>query len=199
MSTDPRSWIAALGERRIWLEIVAAVLVVVAAAAVVVGRAGARRADLAERAETLTALAEVEDRWRAGFVEPTPAESTAWLRSRRRVEDHRVRATDRVALAQVVAQRAEEMGIPDVAVGFTGTDELTPPAARTVNQWTFAMAPYAVTVTFTADYPAVVGFVGSLPPQVQVRRLELNGGETGLELRALLTVSRATGGSDGTD
>ncbi len=199
MNTDPRSWLAAVGERRIWLETGVAVLVVVVAAAVVVGRTAARRADLAERAETLSALADVADRWRADFVEPTSAESAAWLRSRRRVEERGVRATDRVALAQVVAQRAEELGIPDVAVGFTGTDELTPPPARTVDQWTFGMAPYAVTVAFTADYPAVVGFVGSLPPQVQVRRLELNGGETGLELRALLTVSRATGGSDGTD
>ena len=92
-------------------------------------------------------------------------------------------------------QQQPVVGEPIVLV----EDELTPPPARAVDRWTFAMAPYAVTVTFTADYPAVVGFVGSLPPQVQVRRLELNGGETGLELRALLTVSRATGGSDGTD
>ncbi len=199
MNVQFGSWLAGARARRFWFEVAAAVLLIVVAAWAVKVFASRRIDARSQREAALTELTEVTERWRAGYVPPTPAESAAWRLSERRVRERGVQSTDRVALAQLVAQRAEELGIPDVTVGFTDTEDLTPPPERVVDVWSFGMAPYAVTVEFTADYAAAVSFVGSLPPQVQVRRLVLESVPEGVRASTLLIVTRASGGSNAVD
>lgn len=195
MKLDSRTLAGPWRRYGFWAELALAALVVVGPAALVTQTA-ARRADaLAQREATLAALVGAADAWRAAYVPATSAESAAWRLSERRVRERGVDAVDRVALAQLVAQRAEELGIPDVRVGFAPVDDLAPAPALAVDAWTFEMAPYAVTVDFVADYRAIVGFIGSLPPQVAVRRLELERSETGVRASTLLVVYRLVGGA----
>lgn len=192
MKLDPRTLAAPWRRYGFWVELALAALVVMVAAWLVSRTAGRRQAELAEQEASLAMLVGAAATWRTGFVEPTPAESAAWRLSERQVRARGITATDRVALAQLVAQRAEELGIPDVQVGFSSADDLTAPTLA-VDAWTFEMAPYALDVAFVADYGAVIAFMGSLPPQVAVRRLELAHDENGVRAEALLIVYQQAG------
>ncbi|HKJ93981.1 MAG TPA: hypothetical protein VJ957_12500, partial [Longimicrobiales bacterium] len=156
--------LAGLRRRRFWVEIVAATLVVVVPAVLVAGVAAQRTLELRQRERQLTRTMTLADLWTRGFQSATPAESAAWHRSERQVAQRGIRSVDRVGLAQLVTQRAEELGIPDVGVGFVSADSLEAARSRSVGAWTFDLAPYALAVEFTTSYDAVLSYVGSLPP-----------------------------------
>jgi hypothetical protein len=126
--------------------------------------------------------------WRRELVPPTPAESAAWRSSERAVRERGIDASDRLALLQLVAQRAEDLGIAGVDVNFISADTLDIPIGREVEDEVFDVAPYALSVRFVGDYDDVARFVGSLPPQVEVHQLGLAAGEEGVGARLLLAV-----------
>ncbi len=186
---------AGLRRRRFWVEIVAATLVVVVPALLVAGLAARRTAELRQRERQLARTVDLAERWVRGFQSATPAESAAWHRSERQVAQRGIRSVDRVGLAQLVTQRAEQLGIPDVGVAFVPADTLEPAPSRSVGDWTFQMAPFALLVEFTAGYRDVLSYVGSLPPQVEVRRLGLIRAPGGVHARFLLVVYQGKNGS----
>lgn len=175
-----------------WGELALAALLVAVAAGLVARTAARRQAELAEREASLATLVGAAATWRSGYVAPTPAESAAWRLSERQVRGRGVNAVDRVALAQLVAQRTEELGIPDVQVGFSSAEDLDAPSLA-VDAWTFEMAPYVLDVAFVADYGAVIAFMGSLPPQVAVQRLQLDRDAFGVRTEARLIVYQPAG------
>jgi hypothetical protein len=187
--------LAGLRKRRFWAEIVAATLVVVVPAVLVASRSAHRTVELRQRERQLARTTNLADLWTRGFRSATPAESAAWHRSERQVAQRGIRSVDRVGLAQLVTQRAEELGIPDVGVTFVSADSLETAPARTVGEWTFRMAPYALVVEFTTGYDRVLSYVGSLPPQVEVRELRLRRTDGGVHARFLLVVFEGSDGS----
>lgn len=184
-----------LRRRRFWVEIVAATLVVVVSALWVAGAAARRTEELRQRERQLARTLDLADRWVREFRPVTPAESAAWHRSQRQVAQRGIRSVDRVGLAQLVTQRAEELGIPDVGVAFVSADSLEAAPSRSVGDWTFQMAPYALAVEFTTGYDGVLSYVGSLPPQVEVRQLRLTRAPEGTHARFLLIVYQGENGS----
>lgn len=158
-----------------WLALPLAVLAVVVAAAVVRGSAAERAAEWRERHGEVRSTEAVVASWRQEMVPLVPAETIAWRASARAARERGIEAGDRIALMQVVAQRAEERGVADVRVGFVRSDTLQVREIREVSGDVFELAPYALSLRFLADYGAVARVVAALPPQVDVHRLELRG------------------------
>jgi hypothetical protein len=153
-------------------------------------RARALQAEAARLEATLAGA----NAWLRSYRPPVAAESTAWALSERRVRELPLAPGARVALAQAVAQRADELGIAEVRVRFEPTDTIAPLAARVVGARSFGQGATALSVELLADYADIVRFVGSLPPQVEVRRLALGGTPGGVRARLLLTTYGVEGG-----
>jgi hypothetical protein len=156
-----------------WIALPLAILAVVLAAAVVRASAAERAAEWRERHREVSSTAEIVESWRQDMVPLVPAETIAWRASARAARERGIEAGDRIALMQVVAQRAEERGVADVRVGFVRSDTLRVREIREVSGDVFELAPYALSLRFLADYEATAAVVAALPPQVDVHRLEL--------------------------
>lgn len=167
-----RPLVALAGKQLFWLTTGLAALIVILAALSTGRSALARAHRLEARADTLARVLRQADHWLLDYQAPAAAESAAWRRSERDVRDLGVRASDRIAVAHVVTQRAEELGIAQVRVRLEPPDTLTPPAPRVVDEWSFEMGS-VLAVEMGADFPAVVSFIGALPPQVEVRQVRL--------------------------
>jgi hypothetical protein len=177
-----------------WIALPLAVLAVVVVAATIRASAAERAAEWQERYRAVRSTEVVVEDWRHELVPLAAEETIAWRVSARAARERGIEAGDRIALMQVVAQRAEELGVADVRVGFVRSDTLRVREIREVSGDVFEMAPYAVSLRFLADYPATARVVGALPPQVDVHRLRLthlDGGE--LEADLLLVVYLGVG------
>lgn len=188
-----RARLGAAGEaarqRSFWIALTLATLGVMAVAAAV-GSAALLRADAWEsRANALRATDGAVAVWRRELVRSSPAESAAWRRSERAVRGRAIAPGDRLALMQLVAQRAEELGIGEVSVAFGAVDTLEIDAVREVDGRVFEPAPYVLQLRFRAAYGQVASFIGALPPAVDVHRLRTEGdGDDALETELVLVV-----------
>ncbi len=179
---------AASRRHAFWVALVVATVGVVTVAGVV-GSAALLRADQWRvRTGELLATREAAAMWRAELVPATPAEQEMWGASEAAVRERGIDPSDRLALLQEVAQRAEDLGIGDVRVSFENADTLETTAVREVGEAVFEVAPWALAVRFIADYGAAAALVGSLPPQVDVHRLRMLGLEDGVETELVLLV-----------
>lgn len=176
-----------------WIALVAVVLGVVAAAAVVGSAASLRADEWRVRSGELLATREAAAMWREEFAPATSEERSDWQASEARVREHGIDPADRLALLQEVAQRAEDLGIADVAVWFASTDTLGATTIREVGEAVFEVAPWAVGVRIVTDYRAVASYIGSLPPQVDVHRLMLETTSAGVEAELLLIMFASDG------
>lgn len=160
-----------------------------------IGATATSRADAwRESAERLERVTRSADRWAAGFEASTPAESAAWHRSERELEQLDLSPTGAVAMATLVARRAEALGILDARVRVHQADSLAQSAVRTVAGRSFDQAPVALGIEFRADYPTLVRYIGALPVQARVREIRASRGEAGLRVRLLLTLYKESGG-----
>lgn len=163
----------AAGRRSFWIVVPLAALGVVGVAAVV-GSTALLRADAWRiRANEIRATSATVEAWRQDLVTPPPAESAAWERSRRAVRELGIDGGDRIALLQLVAQRAEDLGLETVSIGFLAADTLGIDVFREVDGQIFDPAPYALHVRLRAGYEGIGSFIGALPPQVDVHRLRV--------------------------
>ena len=171
--------------RSFWI-VLPLVTVGIIGVAAVVGSTALLRADAWRiRANEVRATGETVEAWRTELVPPTPAESAAWERSQRLVRGRGIEGGDRIALMQLVAQRAEDLGIGAVSVAFAATDTLDINVFREVDGQVFDPAPYALQVRLRSGYGDLASFIGSLPPQVDVHRVTVTregGGFVGAEL-----------------
>jgi hypothetical protein len=174
--------------RSFWLILVLATLGVIGVA-VVAGSTAMLRADAWRTlANEVRATEQTVMAWREELVPPVPAESAAWENSRRAVRGLGIEGGDRIALMQLVAQRAEDLGLAPVSVAFAASDTLGIDAVREVGDVVLESAPYALHVRLRADYAGVGSFIGSLPPQVEVHRLEATRDTAGILTDLILVV-----------
>jgi hypothetical protein len=127
------------------------------------------------REETLR-LAEVEasvEHWLERLQPPTPAESANWLQSEQAIREIGDQGADATTVARIVALRAEESGITGLNLRLLRGDSVSVPPAVQVGRWSIAAGSSAVAVDFAGDWSSVIGFLGSLPPQVEVREIEV--------------------------
>lgn len=183
----------AFGRHAFWVALVVATIGVVGVAAVVGSSALIRAEEWRVRTGELLATREAAAMWRAEMVPASPAEEAAWRASEASVRERGIDPSDRLALLQEVAQRAEDLGISDVRVSFESADTLETTAVREVGEAVFEVAPWALAVGFMSDYGTAASLVGSLPPQVDVHRLRMFGLENGVETELVLLVFASEG------
>lgn len=176
-----------------WITLPAVALGVAAVAGAVGASAVTRADEWRVRSQELHGTLEAAARWRRELVPPTSAEEAAWRESEAAVRERGIEPADRLALLQEVAQRAEELGIGDIDLSFASSDELETTALREVGEAVYEVAPWALAVRFTADYPTIASFIGSLPPQVDVHRLAMTAVESGVATELVLIVFAAEG------
>lgn len=173
-----RVWNAAR-QRSFWM-VLPLVTVGIIGVAGVVGSTALLRADAWRiRTNEIRATGETVEAWRHDLVRPAAAESAAWERSRRMVRGRGIEGGDRIALMQLVAQRADDLGIGSVSVAFAATDTLDVEVFREVDGQVFEPAPYALNVRLRAGYGGVASFIGALPPQVDVHRMTMTESDDG--------------------
>jgi hypothetical protein len=188
----------AAGRRSFWIVLPLAAMGLIVVAGVLGSTAMLRAEAWRIRANEIRATGETVAAWREDLVPASPAESAAWERSARAVRGYGIDAADRIALMQLVAQRAEDLGIGPVAVAFVAADTLAIDVFREVDGRFFDPAPYALRVGFTAPYAGIASFIGALPPQVDVHRLTVarddEGGRGGVRADLVLVVFLDGGG-----
>lgn len=178
------AWLAA---HRPWVEwgVLSAMALIAAYALGSSGLSAAVRYD--QEAQRLRAVAAGIDRWTSQIHPAAPAESAAWLESEQAIRTIDAEGADPTTIARIVAARAEEAGISDLAMRLLRPEELTPPPALEVGSWSIETGSSGVSVDFIGDWSSVIGFLGSLPPQVEVGRVEVTPGPD-LLLRARVTL-----------
>lgn len=148
-------------------------------------RAAAFDAESARMHEVETGI----DRW-AGMIEwPTAEETESWRESGQLFERLASTSVEPLALANVLARRGEEISGADVRIRLTRPDSAyIPPQAR-VGSWVLDSGRAALVVDLEGSVASMIGFLGTLPPQVEVAGLEIS--ETGPRRHmSLLLLSR---------
>ena len=149
---------------------IGAVLIVFVCACTV-GVIAFRRAErLDEHAVALRNSLGRVDSWRTEFRPATATESVAWLEADQAVRDLGLTLSTRVALAEVLARRAEQIGIAQPQIRLESSDSITF-APLVAGQWSFELSPTAMRMDLTADPLGVAEFLSVLPPQVDVRNV----------------------------
>lgn len=168
-----------LAAYRFWYECGAVTFFALAASFMIGSTALARAELLREERQRLEAVRRGVDRWLAGAQPALRAESLLWRESEESVRRVTGARGGGLAVAHLVARRAEEVGIPDVRVRLVEVDSL-PPAAAAVS------AEPGVAVEFEGDWSSLLHFLGVLPPPMAV--VELNVSRSGglLQTRAMI-------------
>lgn len=179
-----------LREQRFWLELGALSLLALLAA-VAIGRSALARADAleAEAARGARIHAGVR-RWTSEIQWPTPAESLAWRASEEALEPFRGGAAEPLAVAHLLAGRAEEVGVTNLRVRLVPTDSIALSPAAHAAGWAVEPAGAGIVVEFSGDWSAIVSFLGALPPQVEVIELRSTEEGDGMRTSALLLPRR---------
>lgn len=129
-----------------------------------------------EEARRLSAVGAQVDTWAAQLEPAAPAESVLWAESEQAIRSIGAEGSDPTTIARIVAARAEEAGISDLGLRLLSPDALAPPPAIQVGSWSIQSGSSGVSAEFLGDWPTVIGFLGSLPPQVEVGRVEIEPG-----------------------
>jgi hypothetical protein len=178
------AWIAA---HRPWVEWGVLSVVGLIAAYTVGTSAQSAAARYDQQAQRLVAIGAGLDRWASQLQPAEPAESLTWIESEQAVRTIDAEGADPTTIARIVAARAEEAGITDLAMRLLRPDELAPPPPLEVGSWSIETGSSGVAVEFVGDWAAVIGFLGSLPAQVEVGRVSVTPGPD-LLLRARVTL-----------
>lgn len=184
-----------LSTHRSWVEVgVLTTLALLAAYAV--GSSSLAAAERYDReSDRLIAVASGMDRWAAGFQPVTPGESTAWLESEHAIRTIDTEGADPTTMARLVAARAEEAGIGNLSMRLVPAAEISAPPPIEVGRWSVATGSAGISVEFLGDWPAVIGFFGSLPVQVEVGSVNISPGpERLLRTRVILLARQVSTG-----
>lgn len=127
-------------------------------------------------ARRLSAVSAGVDRWTDRIQAAAPAESALWLESERALGAITSAGTDPTTIARLVAGRAEEAGITNLGLRLVDPDSVSPPPPLDVGEWRIRPGHSAVNASFAGDWSAIMGLLGSLPPQVAVGRVEVEPG-----------------------
>lgn len=184
-----------LATHRRWVE-VGALSVLALVAAYAVGSSSLSAAERYDReSDRLVAVVAGMDRWAAGLQPVTPAESTTWAESEQAIRTIDTEGADPTTMARLVAARAEEAGIGNLSMRLVPPAEVSVPPPLEVGRWSVATGSAAISAEFLGDWPAVIGFFGSLPVQVEVGSVEIEPGpELLLRTRVILLAREVSTG-----
>jgi hypothetical protein len=174
-------------ENRFWIEL-AAFTVLAIFATTMMGRSAFARADAIEReADRLAEIPAAMDRWAGNIQWPSDAETLSWRESEQLLRGLDVATTAPLTLAHQIAQRGEEIGRADVRIRLASPDTAYIPPGEAVGPLNLSYGRSAFVVELTGDWTSIVSFLGVLPPQVEVSRLELSsdGGRVSSQLLLL--------------
>lgn len=130
---------------------------------------GQRRQQLKQAEATLATFAD----WRRRFQPAVAAESIAWRRTLLELRAMGVVGDERLELTRYVARAAEEAGLRDVRVTI-GPPDTTASSERLSTEGVGRKpASFSLLVECRGGLPAVVGFIGLLPPSVSATQLSL--------------------------
>ena len=165
------------------------VLIVILSATTVGAIAFARANRLEKQAVALRTSLDRVQSWRTEFRPASPAEAETWLEAEEAVRDLGLTLSTRVALAEVLARRAEQIGISQPQIRLESSDSIGF-AALVAGQWSFELSPTAVRMELNSDPHGVAEFMGVLPPQVDVRNFWLLEDDSGPRATLLLIAYR---------
>ena len=158
---------------RFWFTTLSATLFLITAA-FVLGYSSLRRSRaLQAEEERLQQVRARVDGWISGFRAPSPAESLVWMGSERVLEELQAGAAEPAAVAALITERAERLGIEDVRVTLMAADSAPPPPDRALRGWTLTPRLPPLLVEFRAEFIPVIEFVDALPPHVEVKEVRL--------------------------
>jgi len=186
---------AAARLRGYWVTLAAGTALGVGLAGAAGASARARAARLEAEAAALERAARRLEAWTREFRPASPAESLAWRASERGVASLAVEPSERLVLARIVAERAEEVGLAGARVRFAPPEAAGGPAPQTGGR-TLEPGPVVLSVELTGDLPALAAWIDRLPPEVLIRELHLAPVPHGIRARAVLATV-AVGPPDG--
>lgn len=178
--------IARLGEWRFWLEGVALTLCALLAAAAWGRSSLLRAAELSAEAERLEEVRVAMNTWAAEMQPAAAAESAAWRESDRLLRSLDGSALDPLSAAELLTERAEEVGLRDVRVQFANADSIEAPPPVQAGDLTAGAGDAPILVDFVGGWPAVLAFLGAVPVTLQVSSVQVSSGESGVQARAVL-------------
>lgn len=161
-----------------WTEIVLALLMVAIFSMSVAKMANKRVAALRGEAEQLSAVRTSVERWQTSFETATPEENADWDNVQKRLQLLGVSPNDRLTLAQLVAQRAQDASGQNVIVKFTTADNAGA-VTRSTSKMSFSSASYGLSMQITGDLEAVVDAIYSLPLSVDLSSVDIKRGDSG--------------------
>lgn len=144
-----------------------------------------------EETRRLAEVGATLEHWLDQLQPPTPAESANWLQSEQAIREIGDEGTDATSVARIVALRAEESGITGLNLRLLRADSISAPPAVQVGRWSIASGSSAVAADFTGDWSSVIGFLGSLPPQVEVSEIEVQPSDDFLVHARVVLLARA--------
>ncbi|MGQ0814700.1 MAG: hypothetical protein ACT4O1_09560 [Gemmatimonadota bacterium] len=177
-----------LPTKRAALETLALNGVLAITVAMLANAARERREGLAESEARLSAVQAIGRDWPRRHVPATPTERQQWASAQVDLARLGLPAANRLYVAQILSRRAEDAGIPDARIRFTGADTIGAASTRILAGQEFKPAGYAVSVEFTANFATAVEFIAQLPAAVSIASVQLKRQEERVHARFLLTV-----------
>lgn len=130
---------------------------------------GQRRQQLKQAEATLATFAD----WRRRFQPAVAAESIAWRRTLLELQTLGVAGDERLAMTRYVARAAEQAGLRDVRVTIGPPDTTASPERLSDEGVGRKPASFSLLVECRGGLPALVAFIGLLPPAVSATQLSL--------------------------
>lgn len=182
--------LASARAHRFWLECSTLTLLGMVAA-LSWGLAAMERAEtLRERTAEMERVRRAMARWTTELHPPTPHESLAWKQSERMLLSLGAEAEEPLSLARLVSQRAEEVGVADVRIRLASGDSVAAPPPLDAGSVVVEFGPQGLVVDFSGSMSEVIGFLGSLPPQVGVASMRLTAQDPGVRASVVLLARR---------
>jgi hypothetical protein len=183
-----RAAITSAREHRFWVE-VGAITIFGVFAAFSYGYAALSRASVLQaQAANLGRVDEAFSRWQTQLERPSSAETRLWRESDESVRNLRSGAVRPLQIAQVIARRADQVGIDDVRIQLLSSDSI--PDVESIERGTLSVEPLeeGLHVQFEGSMADVVSFLGVLPPHATVASIQSSGSDGRLNVDMVLVM-----------
>ena len=184
------SW---LRSHRLWVECATLTLLGLLAAFSLGYAALSRTSTLNERVADLQRIDAAFDRWTTQLQHPGTRERSSWRESEQSLRSLGAEAAEPLSLAQVVSQRAQEVGISELSIRLLSADSVAPIPSVQLGSWSVQAGSIGLVVEFDGNMGDVVGFLGALPPQAAVSNLQVTPTKGALHARIVLMTRQVVG------